>query len=268
MAGTGAVTPGEGVTVRRTAAALAVPVLAAVLAAAPASPAAASGDHSGMGPDARFYRSWVTSVEPAVPGLDVTVTRTGEQVTVTNRTGRTVEVVGYAGEPYLRLTAAGVEENAASVSAHLNARVAAARGDASTPLPVGERQSDPLAPARWTPVSAGSSWSWQDHRMHWMSRERPAAVEADPGATHAVSDWTVRMRVDGETVYVRGSLAWTGASRFAGWVAPAAVGAGVLAAVGAMLLVLRPRRRRPADSAAGGTPAVDEGRETALTTVS
>lgn len=210
--------------------ALAVAVCALLV---PAAPAAA---HAGMTPDAPFYRSVVTGIAPQVPGLVVSVERTGETVTVTNGTGRAVEVTGVSGEPFLRFGPEGVEENTASLTSRLNA----VRVLGAPPAP------PPSATAVvWKHVSDDATYTWSDHRTHWMSRQRPPRVAADPGNPHPVSTWKIRMTVDGTPVTVEGALSWAGASATAGWVAPSVVGGLVLLALVAVGLAVRSRTGRP-----------------------
>jgi hypothetical protein len=206
---------------------------AALWAAAPASA------HAAMGPDAQFYRSVVTSVSPPVPGLVVAVERTGQTVTVTNGTGKPVEVSGVTGEPFLRFGPGGVDENTSSLTSKLNA----VRKLGSGPLP---QQTGSIQPVTWKHVSDAASYSWSDHRTHWMSLQRPPQVAADPRAPHPVSTWTMTLTVDGEPVTVSGTLSWAGASRLAGWRAPATVGGLVVVALVAVGLAVR-RSVRPAD---------------------
>lgn len=205
---------------------------AALWAAAPASA------HATMGPDAQFYRSVVTSVSPQVPGLVVSVERTGQTVTVTNGTGKQVEVSGVTGEPFLRLGPDGVEENTSSLTSRLNA----VRTLGSGPLP---QQTGAVQPVTWKHVSDAPSYSWSDHRTHWMSLQRPPQVAADPRSPHPVSAWTMALTVDGTPVTVSGTLSWAGASRLAGWRAPATVGGLVVVALVAVGLAVR-RSVRPA----------------------
>ena len=81
------------------------PALALVLCGA--VPAAAHGPPSG-------YRAEVRAIVPAVPGLTLRVGSTGH-LSATNRTGRTVTVLGASGAPFLRLRADGaVERNGGS----------------------------------------------------------------------------------------------------------------------------------------------------------
>lgn len=47
-------------------------------------------------PDAVYYRSTVTSIDPPVPGLEVSLSQAGESVTLTNHTSSIIEVIGYA----------------------------------------------------------------------------------------------------------------------------------------------------------------------------
>src|SRR5689334_1593510 len=72
-------------------------------------------------PDAGYYVSTVTAIEPAVPGLEVVAHGGGESITLTNRTGKRVVVLGYSGEEYLRFDTKGTQVNTNSPTAALNA---------------------------------------------------------------------------------------------------------------------------------------------------
>jgi len=194
-----------------------------------ASPALA---HSRPVPDSSYYRSTISAIQPPVPGLTLAVTRADGSLRLTNHTGRTVVVIGYAGEPYLRITPSGVDENVASLSLWLNGR-----------LPQPPAQANQQVP-RWRHVSDQPTFTWHDYRTHWMGLQRPPVVAADPRHPHKVQDWTVPLTVGGERVTVKGSLNWTGLaglSTFA--IALIAVGcvAGVALAV-AMAVVIRKER--------------------------
>ncbi|MCG5450277.1 hypothetical protein NIE111_001797, partial [Micromonospora sp. NIE111] len=82
-----------------------------------AAPAAA---HGADAPDGTDYRTRTTGVAPARPGLEVRVIEAGARLELTNRTGRTIEVIGYSGEPYLRVGPDGVFENSHSPATYLN----------------------------------------------------------------------------------------------------------------------------------------------------
>ena len=58
-------------------------------------------------PDSSHYRSAITAIQPAVPGLTLAVTKAGESITLTNHTGMTVVVIGYVGEAYCGLPRPG-----------------------------------------------------------------------------------------------------------------------------------------------------------------
>jgi hypothetical protein len=182
-------------------------LLIALISAAGTSMAEAtssSGASSGAAGDAQYYRSAVARIEPAVSGLSV-VTQNAGSVTLVNRTGKTVTVLGYAGEPYLRVTSDGVDENINSLSASLNT----VAGQTSAPrTPVGSRPTD------WHHLTDGSTVTWRDYRTHWASRQRPPVVDADPQHPHQVFEWAMRLRVADEPVLVQGVVRWTGAPRF------------------------------------------------------
>lgn len=212
---------------RRARGGLAAGLVAAILLLLGAGPAAA---HSGMTKDWQYYRSVVTAVSPQVPGLTLTLLTDGEQVTLTNDTGKVVEVLGYNGEDYLRIGPDGVEENTASLSAYLNGTLVA------TGVP--QQQPAPGAPPAWKRVADGTTFAWHDHRTHWMSVSAPPVVAADPRKPHVVFDWTLQLRVGGTPVDVDGRLSWVGKPRFAGLVLPlVAVGVTVVLVAGALVAV-------------------------------
>jgi hypothetical protein len=152
-------------------------------------------------PDSSHYRSRVTAVEPSVPGLVLAITKAGESLTLTNHTGKTVVVIGYAGEAYLRITSTGVDENIASLSSSLNGSLIIE----GLPQPQ-EYEQHP----QWRHVSDQPTFTWHDHRIHWMAQQRPPVVAADPHHPHKVLDWKVPLRVNGEPVTVKGELDWKG----------------------------------------------------------
>jgi hypothetical protein len=194
-----------------------------------ASPALA---HSRPVPDSNNYRSTITAIQPSVPGLALAVTRADGALTLTNHTGKTVVVIGYAGEAYLRITPTGVDENVASLSSWLNGR-----------LPRPPAQANQQVP-RWRHVSDQPTFTWHDYRTHWMGQQRPPVVAADPHHPHKVLDWTVPLTVGGEPVTVKGSLNWiglTGLSTFAIALIAVAGTAGVALAV-VMAIAVRKQR--------------------------
>jgi len=156
-------------------------------------------------PDSSYYRSTITAIAPSTPGLVLAVSKAGESLTLTNHTGKTVVVIGYAGEEYLRITPTGVDENTASLSSSLNGSLII-QG-----LPQKQEQPNQLRP-KWHHVSDKPTFTWHDHRIHWMAQQRPAVVAADPHHAHKVFDWKIPLTVNGEPVTVNGELDWKGIS--------------------------------------------------------
>lgn len=180
------------------------------------------------------YRSEVAGVEPPVPGLEVRVLNYDDSLELVNRSGRTIVVEGYDGEPYARLLADGtVQVNERSPAAALNSE---RYGDA--PAPAG---ASATAAPRWRTLSPDGRLAWHDHRMHWMGRGRPPSV-TDPAQRTKVFDYEVPLRVDGRPAAIAGTLWWAGEP--AGGMPAWAVVALVAAAVASVLAVLVARRRR------------------------
>jgi len=196
-----------------------------------ASPALA---HSRPLPDSNHYRSTITAIQPPVPGLALAVTRADGALTLTNNTGKTVVVIGYAGEAYLRITPTGVDENVASLSSWLNGRLPQSQAQARANQQVPE----------WRHVSDQPAFTWHDYRTHWMAQQRPPVVAADPHHPHKVLDWTIPLTVDGKPVTVKGSLNWTGLTGLSTFAIALIVAGGTAGVALAVALAVAVRRER------------------------
>jgi hypothetical protein len=149
-------------------------------------------------------------------GLEVRVVEAGGRVELTNRSSRELTVLGYEGEPYLRVSRNGVFENRNSPATYLNAT----RGGGQQPPPSATADARPL----WTRIGDGPTVRWHDHRLHWMNTA-PPAVRDDPHQRHRVAQWQIPVRdgdrtamIVGDIVYVPGPTVWP-------WLLAAAVAA-------------------------------------------
>jgi hypothetical protein len=160
-----------------------------------AQPASA---HTVSGVGATNWRTTLIGVSPAVPGLRVRVVNTGSDLEVSN-TGPEVVVLGYEGEPYLRVGPAGVYENTQSPSTYVNC------SRQGCPAPPGLR---PDGPPDWRHLSSGHVVRYHDHRIHWMGGQPPPDVQRAPGQVHQQPVWTVSMRQGSSDIAVTGHLTW------------------------------------------------------------
>ena len=192
--------------------------MAAVALATFVPPAAA---HGGGG---SAYRSKVTGIMPAESGLTAEVVQGDDRLSLTNKTGKVVVVMGYEGEPYLRFPAAGgVEVNTRSPAATLNInRYGRVR------LPP---NADAKAEPRWLRIRDGSTYTWHDHRIHWMSTIDPPVVRAGRGSRHHIFDWSVPLLVGAQKESVRGTLDYVPEQHTSRWwlLAPAGALLGAVA---------------------------------------
>lgn len=115
-------------------------LLAAVgaLVVVPAGPAAAhvAGDSTPSN-----YSGVITSVSAPMPGVQVQLSVSDDEIQLTNDSDVDVVVPGYSEEPYLRIGLGGVQRNDRSPATYLNATV---QGD--TPLPP---RADASASPEW-----------------------------------------------------------------------------------------------------------------------
>lgn len=180
------------------------------------------------------YRSNITSVAPGVPGVSLQVLEFADRLLLTNRSGQTVTVYGYQGEPYARVLADGtVQLNKRSPAYYLNQNFYA---NVNVPP-----SASATATPQWTVVDRTGQLEWHDHRIHWMSPALPPQVK-DKAKRTKIFDWQVPIQVGSRKGSVNGELFWTPAS--ATKTPVAAIVALVVIVVLGVLLVLFVRRRR------------------------
>jgi hypothetical protein len=180
------------------------------------------------------YRSIVDAVTPAVRGLKLQVLNYDDRFELTNRSGQTITVQGYNGEPYARVLANGtVEFNQRSPAYYLNDdRYADVKVPAS---------ADPKAAPQWKVTDRTGIVQWHDHRMHWMSKSMPSQVK-DKSKRTKIFDYSIPLEVGTTPGAIKGTLVWQPEKSSAPVGMFAALGVLVLLAV-AVVAVVRRRRR-------------------------
>ncbi|HEX5493713.1 MAG TPA: hypothetical protein VFX70_03950 [Mycobacteriales bacterium] len=155
----------------------------------------------GGGPAPSNWRSPVTSVRPAMPGVVLRTVDNGDFVELVNRSRVPVTVLGYDDEPYLRIGPGGVDQNSRSAATYLNRTK-----DGRTNPPADAL--DPTATPVWQHVTGEPRYRWHDHRTHWMLTQPPPAVTAAPGRAQDIASWTLNLRYGTAPVTVTGTLSW------------------------------------------------------------
>jgi hypothetical protein len=171
----------------------AIVVSLAVLAA----PAAVSA-HRGSAQTG--YVSTVSALVPNILGVNALVLGGDDRLRISNYSGKTVVVLGYQGEPYLRFDGRGVWTNTKSPAAHLNRF--------RRPRPLQPGVADATAPPRWRRVAAGVTYEWHDHRIHWVGAEPPQGVRKHPDRIQRIFKWRVPGRADGKPFAITGFLGY------------------------------------------------------------
>jgi len=160
-----------------------------------AAPASAHG-LGGLKPT--NYETVLQSVTPHVAGLEVRAVDLGTQIELTNRGPVEVVVLGYEGEPYLRVGPRGVFENTRSPATVLNR--------SSTLTGALPKSADAHASPVWKRISTSRTARWHDHRAHFMGTDDPPEVARRPDARHVVDNIEIPLRVGGQSVAVRGQI--------------------------------------------------------------
>ncbi|HXV34951.1 MAG TPA: hypothetical protein VD769_13155, partial [Gaiellaceae bacterium] len=190
------------------------------------------------------YRSALTGIEPAIEGVSLEVLDADDRLLLVNESGTTVVVLGYDGEPYLRVTPEGVFRNVRSPATWLNEDRYA---DVDLPPIV-----DAAAPPEWEQISEEPRVEWHDHRIHWMSPTAPPQVRDDPESAHRILDWNVPLEAGGGAVVVSGTLDYSPPDE-AGFSLFLLVPPVALVLAGGVLWLAR-GRGRGGDEAASGAP--------------
>ena len=143
---------------------------------------------------------------------------------LTNSTRHNVTVLGYLGEPYLRVGPSGTFENAHSPSLYLTQAVS---NNASNSARL------KTAPTRWNRIGNGSVLEWHDHRVHWPFDGPPPQVLLYPSVTHVViPDWRIPLLSNGHSIVITGSVIWRPGPSPWPWFGSAILAAAVITAVG------------------------------------
>ncbi len=203
-------------------------------------PAASPAFAHAPNPDSAYYLCRATALTPAVDGVRMDVARDGSWVRVRNNTDHELVILGYDGEPYLRVGPSGAEENAAAVSSLVNG----AYGSGLVTQDAPTRQMP--RPPRWTSRGVEPVVSWHDVRTHYDGASRPAVVQSAPDVPHRLTTWHIHALYNDRPLLITGTLDWTGSpGLFAGrtsrllWAA-----SGVAAALCAVLVATTALRRR------------------------
>jgi hypothetical protein len=189
----------------------AVPLLAAVACVTvvlTAGPAAADPARPTV------YRSHIDAISPTPPpGVKIDIVGGDAFLQVSVPKGHTVTVQDYKGEPYLQFLDDGtVQENESSEATYLNQ-------DRYARVTVPSGLDDTAAP-RWKTIDHDGEYTWHDHRIHWMSPDRPPDIE--PG--DVVQTNTVPLIVDGNATTVTVSVILEHSESVLPWIGIGVVG--------------------------------------------
>jgi hypothetical protein len=147
------------------------------------NPVPAAAHVVGTGGSPTNYRTAVTAIQPALPAVAATVGIGGQFVRITNQGAATIVILGYRGEPFLRLSPNLVEVNQLSGTAAQTGLIPGAAGP-----------GNPAAEPKWMRSSDGDSVAWTDARIAPPQQSRPAT-----------ESWTLPLVVDGQQVSVVGT---------------------------------------------------------------
>ncbi|MDP9465595.1 MAG: hypothetical protein M3P52_13305 [Actinomycetota bacterium] len=205
-------------------------VLLAATVLAPAKPVLAHGGNGGAASD---YRIEMTGFEGDATGIEVRPVELGDRMELVRTTAKEVQILGYEGEPYLRLDAGGVFENLNSPAHYINLD----RFARTTTPPT----ATPTAEPNWVKQSDGTSVRWHDHRTHWMDPTPRQDVRDNPDVERVIFPANrVELLVDGRPVVAIVKVTWLPPPSRMMWLVITSLAACALLAA----LVLLPSLRR------------------------
>ena len=205
---------------------------AALLAATVLGPAQPVFAHGGNGGASSDYRIEVTGFEGDAKGIEVRPVELGNRMELVRTTAKDVQIVGYDGEPYIRLGADGVFVNQNSPSYYTNLDRFAR---ALTPTTA----TDTATP-NWVKLSDGNSVRWHDHRTHWMDPTPRQDVRDNPNVERVIFPANrVNLVVDGKSVVAIVKVTWLPPPSRIVWLVMSSLGACALLAALALIPSLR-----------------------------
>ena len=78
------------------------------------------GAEAHFGTGKKGYRSRIVAVKPTMSGLELKILYGDDQIWLDNKSGKTIVIRGYSGEPYLRFSSDGIWVNVKSPAGYLN----------------------------------------------------------------------------------------------------------------------------------------------------
>jgi hypothetical protein len=187
------------------------------------------------------YRSVVTSVTPALKGVDVSVLNFDDRLLLHNTSGKDVTILDYQNppKPYAQLLADGtVQVNTNSEAYYLNED---RLGETSVPKNLG---TEP----KWKQLSRSSRFEWHDHRAHWMGKGDPPGLK-DKSVKTKIDDWDVPIQVASQQGAISGTLTWVPLDEGGLPLAAIFAFAALLIALSIAVFVIRRRRAAGDDEA-------------------
>lgn len=218
--------------------------LLAAMVLAPAQPVFAHGGNGGASSD---YRIEVTGFEGDHTGIEVRPVELGNRMELVRTTAKEVQILGYEGEPYIRLDATGVFENINSPAHYANLDRFARQ---PTP-PTATAKATP----NWVKLSDATSVRWHDHRTHWMDPTPRQDVRDNPGVERVIFPANrVDLVVDGRKVVAIVKVTWLPPPPRLMWLVITSLTGCLLLA--ALVLVPSIRRLTPAFALTAGIASV------------
>lgn len=164
------------------------------------------------------YRAAVTAIRPAVPTVAVAVGIGGQWVRVATQGAGQIIVLGYRGEPFLRLSEHRVQINELSSTA---AEIGLVRGGPDIPATPDIPAGIPAAEPRWVTKRDSDQVTWTDARL-----------ATPPQPAGASGTWELPLIVDGQQVTVLGTMDWVPSPPPWPWVAALGLLTAAIAALG------------------------------------
>jgi hypothetical protein len=203
--------------------------LLASLMFAPAQPVSAHGGNGGTSSD---YRIEVIGYDGDSSGIEVHPVELGNRMELVRTTAKEVQILGYDGEPYLRLDADGVFENLNSPAHYINLD-----RFARTTIPA---TATAQAQPNWVKLSDGSSVRWHDHRTHWMDPTPRQDVRDNPNVERVIFPANrVELLVDGKPAAAIVKVTWLPPPSRITWLVVTSIAACALLAALVMVSSLR-----------------------------